>query len=493
MWIRSLLAAFALTFSAVAGLTLAPLAGRSDDTDPASQFVIGTDMVVVVHDDLWPRFNWAAFDQDKVVSWANFQYSIYWNADKELTIVRRNLETDRIQTLVFPMYVLGAGGPKNAEQDGHRNTVIGISPGDGRLHFSWDHHVNPLHYARSRAGFITDPPEVMTLADFEPEQPITADAPPGATYPRFFNDRDENLYFLYRRGVSGNGDIVYFSYDHESGTWSMNPAYILGREGVYPDWEDSQSRNAYLHDVLYDNRNRLHLTWVYREKSASWASNHDLHYAFSDDRGLSWHNNAGEAIADTRKGESVVIDSPGIRVRKIPVYSWLMNQCGMTIDSRNRPHIATFHLDEPFIPEKLAHNPPREAADQLRYYHYWRTESGEWLRSDPLPMIGGRRRPAIVTGPGDEVIIYFSTVHGFFAHIALPEDQYRAWRTIRLTGPDFRVNDLSKPDRRRLREENILSFTADPKGRQNGSGFAFLDFDLGRILNPKSEIQNPKF
>ena len=47
-----------------------------------------------------------------------------------------------------------------------------------------------------------------------------------------------------------------------------------------------------------------------------------------------------------------------------------------------------------------------------------------------------------------------------------------------MTGAAFTASDTSKHDRRLLKEKKILSFTADPNGRNEGSGFAILDFDL---------------
>ena len=49
-----------------------------------------------------------------------------------------------------------------------------------------------------------------------------------------------------------------------------------------------------------------------RGPSATWASNHDLHYAYSDDGGVSWCNNAGHTIADLRQGNLIELDDPGI-------------------------------------------------------------------------------------------------------------------------------------------------------------------------------------
>jgi hypothetical protein len=139
-------------------------------------------------------------------------------------------------------------------------------------------------------------------------------------------------------------------------------------------------------------------------------------------------------------------------------------------------------MEEPFEPEDLQHNPPEDQQHRLNYYHYWRDNDGKWHRSQPLPLPLPRRRPMIVAAPDDTLVIYFSTQQGFMAHVARARDRWRQWQTIQLTGPEFAVNDATKPDRRLLRDRNILSFTADPKSLEGGSGLSFLDFSIERIV-----------
>jgi hypothetical protein len=445
--------------------------------------ILGPDRVVVVEEQAWSPFNWASFDQDKIVSWKGYQYTVYWAADRVLTVARRCLESDEVQRVRLEDYVLAAGLPESQQSNGHRNTVLGISPGDGRLHLSWDHHNNDLNYTRSRAGLITEPPERISPADFEPRQPVVPGAPQRVTYPRFFNGPDETLYFFYRSGGSGAGNIALFQYQDASGKWDMISERLFGQEGVYAPWDNSISRNAYMHDLLFDATGRLHVTWVYREAGRTWASNHDLHYVFSDDRGRSWRNNAGQLIADTRQEQHIVLDSPGIVVYEIPVFSWLMNACSMTLDSHNQPHVATYHMAQPFRPDDLQHNPPLDEQHRLNYYHYWRDVQGRWHRSQPLPLPLPRRRPMIIAAPDDTMIIYFATAEGFQAHVARAADRWSDWKTVHLTGPELTVNDASKPDRRLLRDRNILSFTADPHGQEPQRGMAIVDFQLQRLLD----------
>lgn len=434
---------------------------------------------IIVDEDTWPHFNRASFDQDKLVSFGDFQYGCYWSADETLVCFRRDLRDDTIQKLRLP-YTLTIN-PK----DGHRNTVVGVSPGDGRLHLSWDHHNNDLRYTMSRAGFLTDPPDEIGVDDFEPAQPLTDGAPQKVTYPRFFNDPADHLFFIYRTGSSGSGDSVLSRYDHASGTWHIIATCLFSKEGTYPPWENSTSRNAYLHDVLFDGNGRLHITWVYREVGKSWASNHDLHYAWSDDDGATWANNAGNVIADISAGNPIALDDSGIVVHEIPVYSWLMNQCGMTLDGLNQPHVATFHMKAPFVPDELEHNPPDHVHDRFHPFHYWRDTDGTWRTSGAIEddernvsTWGRQRRPNVVAGPDDDVLVYHATARGYRAHRARRGDGYASWENVWMTGPEFGAADAGKHDRRLLRDRGILSFTAEPARTHDRSVFAILDFNL---------------
>lgn len=443
--------------------------------------IVQPEQIIVIDEEVWPQFNWASFDQDKVVSFGNFQYTIYWDADKVLVLVRRNLLNNKIQVLRFPSYTLTIN-----PDDGHRNTVLGISPADGRLHLSWDHHNNDLRYTKSRKNFLANPPKIISLEDFEPAQPLSTDAPQRVTYPRFLNDGSERLYFIYRSGSSGNGKNVFARYNAKEGTWQVSEGRLFDSEGLYPAWDNSSSRNAYLNNVLFDRNDRLHITWVYRETGASWASNHDLHYCYSDDYGVTWMNNNGVQIADLSNNDAIKIDDPGIIVQQIPVYYWLMNQCAMSLDSKNQPHVALYRLPYTHKPKELKHNPPESITPDLRYYHYWRDNNGIWHNSGPLPMFDGRsghmRRPEIITDKNDNVMIYWSDANdGFYCYISFASDNWETTSLIQLTDAQFSAS-TSKHDRQLLKEKGILSFTADPMGKSGGKGFSILDFDVKKIL-----------
>ena len=107
------------------------------------------------------------------------------------------------------------------------------------------------------------------------------------TYPRFWETPEGSLQFCYRRGNSGNGDRMLVDYDPAQGVWQGTRQIDSGK-GV---WQKSESRCSYPNGYGYGPLGKLHATWVWREGGGT--ANHDLMYAYSEDLGVTWKNNAG--------------------------------------------------------------------------------------------------------------------------------------------------------------------------------------------------------
>lgn len=428
--------------------------------------------LIVVDREAW-HWNWASWDQEKIVSVGDFQYTVYWDADRVLVLARRDLRDNTVQTLRLPSYTLSA-------DDRHRNTCLGVSAADGRLHLSWDHHNNRLNYARSVAGFLARPPLKLTAADIEPARPLLlADEPrleSRVTYPRFLTDAGRNLYLCYRLGSSGKGDKYLHRYDAVAGCWTRL-GKVSDLRGTYEPWKDSTTRSAYLHDLLFDRRNRLHASWVFRERSASWASNHDLYYAYSDDGGLTWLNNAGQKAADLAAEDPLELADPGLMVREIPVFSWMINSGCLALDSKNRPHVMAYKLPGTYRPDGLTHSPPEEVRKQLRFVHYWRGDDGKWQGGEPIPDAGSGGEPhrGDIVFDRDDTLYFFyrpkESQQGFRCLESRAKDDWRDWVAYPLTSPELTGLDASKHDRPRWVERGILSFTV----KVGGSGFGIVD------------------
>jgi len=254
--------------------------------------------------------NAVVFRKNSLVSHGDQQYIAYYDAERYLVLGKRKLGTSQWS-------VLRSAWQGNAA-DAH-NAISIMVDGDGYLHVSWDHHNNPLRYARGVApgSLELGPKLAMTGAD-EDE----------VSYPEFHRLPDGNLLFFYRLGGSGRGDLVINRYDLKQRRWTRLHTNLITGEG---------KRNAYWQAFL-DHRGTLHLSWVWRE-SPDVASNHDMAYARSRDGGVTWETSAGKPYALPISAASAEY------ALRIPQNSELINQTSMAADRDGHPYIGSYWRD----------------------------------------------------------------------------------------------------------------------------------------------------
>src|SRR5437762_1616018 len=211
--------------------------------------------------------NTAVFRNDPITTYGQRQYAAYYDPDGRVVIAERTLGQPQCKMTQTSLH----GNVKDAH-----NVISLIADGDGYLHISWDHHGNPLHYARS-----TEPGSL----EFK-TMPMTGKNEARVTYPQFYKLANGNLMFLYRDGVSGNGNLCVNHYDTRAKTWSQMYANLISGE---------DARNAYW-QACVDGRGSIHISWVWRE-TGDVATNHDLCYARSDDGGKIWKKTDGSEYA----------------------------------------------------------------------------------------------------------------------------------------------------------------------------------------------------
>jgi hypothetical protein len=254
--------------------------------------------------------NAVVFRKNSLVTHGDQQYIGYYDAERYLVLGKRKLGTST--------WTLRRSAWQGNTADAH-NAISIMVDGDGYLHVSWDHHNNPLRYARGVApgSLELGPKLAMTGAD-EDE----------VSYPEFYRLPDGNLLFFYRLGGSGRGDLVINRYDLKLRRWTRLHTNLITGEG---------KRNAYWQAFL-DHRGTLHLSWVWRE-SPDVASNHDLAYARSRDGGVTWETSAGKPYA-------LPIDAASAEYAlRIPRNSELINQTSMAADKDGHPYIASYWRD----------------------------------------------------------------------------------------------------------------------------------------------------
>ncbi|MBN1699931.1 MAG: BNR-4 repeat-containing protein [Spirochaetales bacterium] len=336
--------------------------------------------------------NCQAFIQDAIITYNGWQYVSYYNSNRYVTVSRRELPSGPWEHCVLSDY-------RETADDNHNAISMGISPSDGRIHLSFDHHNSTLHYRKSVSGLITNPRSFEWAArQFgSVENSLGSGTVTNFTYPCFVTAPDGTLLFYGRIGSSGDGDNYIWRYN-TNGSWASLGMFI-----------DGVDENAYHHGVMYDNNNRLHMTWCWRATSDG-NTNHDLMYAYSDDHGATWKNNGGSVVGTT--GSNPVSPSRDCRVWTIGQRTGLINSEGMIIDAQGRVHVLS-----------------REDVNGTnRQMHYYRDTGGTWHRIDtgiPTKVWDNRSKIAYDAD---------GNVYGILPHVQIAgasvSSNYTDWRII---------------------------------------------------------------
>ncbi|KAH6675648.1 hypothetical protein B0J14DRAFT_509127 [Halenospora varia] len=329
------------------------------------------------------RINANSFQQNALTTVDDWQYVVFYTesekssgvcrvnlARRKIRLASESIEQEKWETIVFDDY-------DQTADDGHNTISIGVCKGDGTIHLSFDHHCDKLRFRSSIIGDGIDP--TWSTSRFTE----TRDFLPGlahdelmdeVSYPRFVNVGDD-LLLTYRIGQAGAGSDIVYRYSSNSHEYVYLGQHLTGI-----------NNNPYINGIDY-RVGRLHTSWCYRNfvefpKSADAnahkqqagpngpENNHDLCYAFSDDRGETWKASDGRELARLEgkstvdSNTSILPTASGARVFDIPMGSGILNQEGQTAD-----------WDGGF----WALN--REKVDNVeRWMVYYRTARGHWLK-----------------------------------------------------------------------------------------------------------------
>ncbi|MBN2530122.1 MAG: BNR repeat-containing protein [Deltaproteobacteria bacterium] len=381
--------------------------------------------------------NGESFQQDGILTYKGYQYTAFWNTNRNVVMARRKLPYGEWVKFDFTDY-------RNTANDAHNTISLGICPGDGTLHLSFDHHGNTLHYRRSVENLITDPEGVAWAAisfsnvtdSLVSQKPIAL-----VTYPRFVTVPGGNrMLFDVRLGESGSGNEALWEYSADTHQWMEIGVYI---DGI------SDSVNAYLHGIAYTpGKKRLHAAWCWRETPDA-QTNHDLFYVYSDDNGRTWKNNNGNEVAVSGQSQ-IKTGTVGARVWEIGQNRGLINQEHMTVDKSGRVHVL------------LSHMPDTEGDDsdftrsrtKAEYFHYWRDTDGKWRREniDGQKVILNFRGNIAVSSSGN----VYAILPGLRIAGASLENDFSDWKLLHT---DTDHNYFSDPliDTFRLQTEDKLT------------------------------------
>ncbi|KAK0624553.1 hypothetical protein B0T17DRAFT_492645 [Bombardia bombarda] len=423
--------------------------------------------------------NGNAFQQDAIVSCNGWQYAAFYSCLRPesdaapeplyVHLARRALPSGTWEVMALNDYA-------QTMDDGHNTVQLGICPGDGTIHLSYDHHCDILRYRYSVRNLARDParfdwtPALFTpTLDYLPGLPSTHKHFHYVTYPRFgFVGND--MFCSFRDGKAGLGNDHLYLYRANAGVFSFVGTPLTGLQS-----------NPYVHGI--DHRNgRLHLTWVYRafvyypgwddpldtkhKQQAgpnSAANNHNICYAYSDDNGYTWRNGAADVIADLKQGGTITNDAPGIVAFDIPRGSGLMNQEAQAIDHDGGVHVLN-----------------RDTTDgDYLWKHYYRSPQGLWSQR-PLQPIGegSRRGRLVVSRDGHLYIILPDSVSATMRILKASKDtEYAAYEEV-WVGSGLTGEPLV--DSARVEYDNVLSLfaLADGNDGPNKKNVVVVDFQL---------------
>ncbi len=416
-----------------------------------------------------------SFQQDAVLTHAGYQYAAWYTETRHAVVARRALKggtPGEWETVRLPHRL--------SADDSHNVISLGVSPRDGRLHVAMDTHNTRLYYVKSVPGLASRPAaHDWTIERFgEVQRTLDGVELGGMTYPRFLVTPEGELQLSYRTGGSGNGTLELASYTEGTwrklGVWSSATGPWTGPNGVV-----SQTRNMYLHGLTYDETGRLHAAFTWRE--GNWdvlchpggLTNHDTGYVYSDDRGRTWRNGAGDVVGVTGS-DPVGITDPGLVVDPLGPDHGLMNQESQAVDSRGNPHVVIS-----YVPGRFTQCVTDYSADRARWgrtFHVFRDSDGTWTKREvPVPPTHTQRTKLVLD-------------HDDNAYLVMPkgrivaasaESGWTDW-TVLFDQPSMNAYGEVNVDTSRLASDGVLSV----QYQQSSSGTSpspirVVDFKLG--------------
>lgn len=214
---------------------------------------------------------------------------------RNLMLSRKNLTVPNSEwvTIEFPHQHVGQGGEllngTGIRGDSHNTAAIGISTIDNTIHIIYDMHAYtaaalPNHffnYSVSLANAAFVPDNEFTLDIFNPKQNYLKNGEDyeRMTYPMIHRADDGSLIARYRKGGSGNGDILLAHYDGTS--WSNNWLFHEGTLAL-PNRNNMYGGERFLNGKFYSGFSIRYSTNNNINTSNGYMLNSGLYYAYTN-------------------------------------------------------------------------------------------------------------------------------------------------------------------------------------------------------------------
>ena len=214
---------------------------------------------------------------------------------RNLMLSRKNLNIENSPwvTIEFPHKHIGQGGEllngTGIRGDSHNTAAIGISTLDNTIHIIYDMHAynetslpnDFFNYSVSKKEMAFVPDEEFTLAIFNAKRNYLKQGQnyERMTYPMIHRAADGSLVARYRKGGSGNGDILMAHYNGTS--WSNNWLFHDGTLPL-PDRNNMYGGERFLNGKLYSGFSIRYANNNNANPSNGYSYNSGLYYAYTN-------------------------------------------------------------------------------------------------------------------------------------------------------------------------------------------------------------------
>ncbi|WP_139956614.1 BNR-4 repeat-containing protein [Flavicella sediminum] len=214
---------------------------------------------------------------------------------RNLMLSRKNLNVSNAPwvTIEFPHKHVGQGGEllngSGIRGDSHNTAAIGVSTIDGTIHILYDMHAYRFsslpnyffNYSVSKTNKAFVPDNEFTIDIFNAKRNYLKSGGDyeRMTYPMIHRADDGSLIARFRKGGSGNGDILFAHYDGTS--WSNN---WLFHEGTLssPNTNNLYGGERFLNGKFYSGFSIRYATNSDANTSNGYMLNSGLYYAYTN-------------------------------------------------------------------------------------------------------------------------------------------------------------------------------------------------------------------
>ena len=214
---------------------------------------------------------------------------------RNLMLSRKNLNVENSPwiTIEFPHQHVGQGGEllngTGIRGDSHNTAAIGVSTIDNTIHIIYDMHAYSksnlpndfFNYSVSKKNMAFVPDNEFTLDIFESKRNFLKSGQDyeRMTYPMIHRADDGSLIARYRKGGSGNGDILLAHYDGTS--WGNNWMYHEGTLAL-PNRNNMYGGERFLNGKFYSGFSIRYSTNNDTSTSNGYMLNSGLYFAYTN-------------------------------------------------------------------------------------------------------------------------------------------------------------------------------------------------------------------